>query len=89
MGLGNGGPDARSGLAVSLAEQPVRLSGKFPGAAVMLWSSHLGSTRLVVLALAVIPPRFPVTSPTAHAATATGPGTGAADRSASPMRALM
>ncbi len=24
MGLGDGGPDARSGLAVSLAEQPVR-----------------------------------------------------------------
>ena len=31
MGLGNGGPHARSGLAVSLAEQPVRLSGKFLG----------------------------------------------------------
>jgi hypothetical protein len=29
MGLGDGGPDIRSGLAVSLAEQPVRLSGKF------------------------------------------------------------
>jgi hypothetical protein len=40
MGLGNGGPDTRSGLAVSLAEQPVRLSGKFLGAAVMLWSGH-------------------------------------------------
>ena len=38
MGLGSGGPDARSGLAVFLAEQPVRLSGKFPGAAVMLCS---------------------------------------------------
>ena len=36
MGLGHGGPDARSGLAVSLAEQPVRLSGKFLGTAVML-----------------------------------------------------
>jgi hypothetical protein len=33
MGLGNGSPSARSGLAVSLAEQPVRLSGKFLGAA--------------------------------------------------------
>ncbi len=31
MGLGNGSPDTRSSLAVSLAEQPVRLSGKFPG----------------------------------------------------------
>jgi hypothetical protein len=40
MGLGDRGPDARSGLAVSLAEQPVRLSGKFLGAAVMLWSGH-------------------------------------------------
>ena len=40
MGLGNGGPDTRSGLAVSLAEQAVRLSGKFLGTAVMLWSSH-------------------------------------------------
>ena len=40
MGLGNGGPDARSGLAVSLAEQPVRLSGKFLSPAVMLWSGH-------------------------------------------------
>ncbi len=29
MGLGNGSPNTRSGLAVSLAEQPVRLSGKF------------------------------------------------------------
>jgi hypothetical protein len=39
MGLGdNGGPDARSGLAVCLAEQPVRLRSKFPGAAVILWS---------------------------------------------------
>lgn len=40
MGLGDGGPDARSGLAVSLAEQPVRLSGKFLRPAVMLWSVH-------------------------------------------------
>jgi hypothetical protein len=29
MGLGNSGPCARSGLAVCLAGQPVRLSGKF------------------------------------------------------------
>ena len=29
MGLSNGGPDTRSGLAVFLAERPVRLSGKF------------------------------------------------------------
>ena len=36
MGLGYGGPGARSGLAVSLAEQPVRLSGEFLGAAVIL-----------------------------------------------------
>jgi hypothetical protein len=36
MGLGHGGPHARRGLAVSLAEQPVRLSGKFFGTAVML-----------------------------------------------------
>ena len=40
IGLGNGGPDARSGLAVTLAEQPVRLSGKFLSAAVMLCSGH-------------------------------------------------
>ena len=40
MGLGDGGPDARSGLAVSLAGQPVRLRSKFLGAAVMPWSGH-------------------------------------------------
>ena len=40
MGLGDGGPDARSGLAVCLAGQPVRLRSKFPGAAVMPWSGH-------------------------------------------------
>jgi hypothetical protein len=40
MGLGNRSSDTRSGLAVSLAEQPVRLGGKFLGPAVMLWSSH-------------------------------------------------
>jgi hypothetical protein len=33
MGLGYGGPGTRCGLAVSLAEQPVRLSGEFLGAA--------------------------------------------------------
>jgi len=31
VGLGNCGPDGGGGLAVSLAEQFVRLSGKFPG----------------------------------------------------------
>jgi hypothetical protein len=40
MGLGHGGPDAGGGLAVSLAEQPVRLGGKFLSADVMLWSGH-------------------------------------------------
>ncbi len=40
MGLVHGGPDTRSGLAVTLAEQPVRLNGKFLSAAVMLWSGH-------------------------------------------------
>ena len=40
MGLGNGGPHAGSGLAVSLAEQLVRLRGKFLSAAEMLWSGH-------------------------------------------------
>ena len=38
--LGNCGPDGGSGLAVSLAEQSVRLTGKVLGAAVMLWSGH-------------------------------------------------
>ena len=33
MGLGHGGPGTRSGLAVALAEQSVRLSSKFLGAA--------------------------------------------------------
>ena len=46
---------ARGGLAVSLAEQPVRLGGQFPGAAVVLWSAHRCSTYLVVLALGLIP----------------------------------
>jgi hypothetical protein len=40
MGLGYGGPGTRSGLAISLAEQPVRLSGEFLGAAVVLRSGH-------------------------------------------------
>jgi hypothetical protein len=40
VGLGYGGPGIRGGLAVSLAEQPVRLSGEFLGAAVVLWSGH-------------------------------------------------
>jgi hypothetical protein len=40
MGLGDGSPNARSGLAVSLVEQSVRLSGKFLSTAVMLWSGH-------------------------------------------------
>ena len=40
MGLGYGGPGAPSGLAVSLAEQPLRLSGEFLGAAVVLRSGH-------------------------------------------------
>ena len=34
---GQGGPGTRGGLAVSLAEQPVRLRGKFLSPAVMLW----------------------------------------------------
>jgi hypothetical protein len=45
MGLGHGGPGTRSGLAVSLAEQPVRLSGEFPGrggsAQVRSWLLHV------------------------------------------------
>jgi len=40
MGLGDGGPYARTGLAVSLTEQPVRLSGKFLSPPVRLWSGH-------------------------------------------------
>jgi TIR domain len=64
MGLGHGGPDARRGLAVSLAGQPVRLSGKFLSPAVMLWSAHRCSRSLVVLTLGVIPRKLPATSPT-------------------------
>jgi hypothetical protein len=40
MGLGSGGPGTRSGLAVSLAKELMRLSGKFLGTAVVLRSSH-------------------------------------------------
>ena len=90
MGLGHGGPGTRSGLAVSLAEQPVRLSGKFLGTAVMLWSAHRCSTCLVVLTLGVIPRTPPGDLPYGGMpATATGPGTGPADGSVSPMRPLM
>ena len=64
MGLGHGGPGTRRGLAVSLAGQPVRLSGKFPGAAVMPWSAHRCPTCLVVLTLEVIPRKLLATSPT-------------------------
>jgi hypothetical protein len=86
MGLGNSGPCARCGLAVSLAEQPVRLSGKFLSPAVMLWSAHRCSTCLVVLTLGVIPRKPPAISPYGGMpAAATGPGTGAAEKSASPM----
>jgi hypothetical protein len=48
MGLGNGGPNASSGLAVSLAEQLVRLRGKLLSAAEMLWSGNWCSIRLAV-----------------------------------------
>ena len=57
MGLGYGGPDTGSGLAICLAEQPVRLSGEFLGAAVMPRSGHC-STYLVALAQRVIPHTF-------------------------------
>jgi hypothetical protein len=67
MGLGSGGPGTRRGLAVSLAEQPVCLGGKFFGTAVMLRSRHGCSTRLVVLALDVIPRPLPVNSLPRHA----------------------
>jgi hypothetical protein len=88
MGLGDGGPNARRGLAVCLAEEPVRLSGKFLSPAVMLWSAHRCSTCLVVLTLGVIPKQAPGDLPYGGMpAVATGPGTGSADKSASPMRA--
>ena len=48
MGLGNGGSDASSGLAVSAAEQLMRLRGKFLSAAEVLWSGHWCSIRLAV-----------------------------------------
>ena len=74
MGLGHGSPDARGGLAVSLAGQPVRFSGKFLSPAVMLWSAYRCSTCLVVLTLGVIPRKLPATSPcTGMPAAATGP----------------
>ena len=40
MGLGKSSPDAGSGLAVFLAEQFVRLRGKFFSAAEVLRSGH-------------------------------------------------
>jgi hypothetical protein len=48
MGLGNGGPHAGSGLAVSLAKKLVCLRGEFLSAAEMLWSGHGCSVRLAV-----------------------------------------
>jgi hypothetical protein len=57
MGLGYGGARIRGGLALSLAGQLVRLSGKFLSAAVMLRSSHCCSTYLAALAQTVIPTR--------------------------------
>jgi hypothetical protein len=62
-GLGHGGPGARGGLAVSLAEQPVRLSGKFLDAAVVLRSGYCCSTYCVALAQRVIPHTVLVTFP--------------------------
>lgn len=80
MGLGYGGPGTRSGLAISLAEQRVRLSGAFPGAAVMLRSGHCCSTYLVAPAQRVIPHTFLLTFPDGFMpTTATRPGTGPAD----------
>jgi hypothetical protein len=81
-GLSHGDPDARSGLAVSLAEHPVRLSGNFLGAAVMLGSGHCCFTYLAALAQRVIPHTLPGDLPDGSMpATATRPGTGPADRS--------
>jgi hypothetical protein len=77
MDLGCGGPGTPSGLAITLAGQPVRLSGEFPGAAAMLRSS----TYLVAQAQKVIPRTFPLTIPDGFMpVTATRPGTGPADR---------
>jgi hypothetical protein len=76
MGLGSGGLGTRGGLAVSVAEQPVRLGGKFLGTAVMLRSRHCCSTRLVVLALDVIPRMLPVRSLPWHARHGDGASTG-------------
>ena len=55
MGLGSGGPGTRGGLAVSLAEQFMRLSGEFLGTAVMLGSGHCCSMYPVAPAQRVIP----------------------------------
>ena len=57
---------ARGGLAVSLAEEPVRLSGEFPGAAVVLRSGC--SAYLVALAQSVIPHTVLLTLPAAERA---------------------
>ena len=81
MGLGYSGPGTRRGLAISLAEQPVRLSGQFLGAAVVLRSGHCYSTYLVALAQRVIPHTFLLTIPGGSMpATPTRSGTGLADR---------
>jgi hypothetical protein len=55
---------ARSGLAVSLAERPVRLSGEFLGAAVMPRSGHCCSMYLIALGSERDTTRSPVISPT-------------------------
>jgi hypothetical protein len=77
MGLGSGGPDARSCLAGSLTEQSVRLGGEFFSPTVMLRSGHCCSTCLVVLALRVMQRTLPVKlSYRGMPATAAEPGTG-------------
>ena len=48
MGLRTGGPNARSSLAVFLAEELVRLRGQFLSAAEMLRSGPWCSIRLAV-----------------------------------------
>jgi hypothetical protein len=63
-----------------LAEQPVRLSGEFLGAAVMLRSGHCCSTYLTALAQRVAPHTFLLTFPGGFIpATPTRPGTGPTD----------
>ena len=69
-----------------LAAQPVRLGGKFLGAAVMLWSGSRGSTCLVACALGVMPRTLSVTPPTTACPPGDGAGNRPADRSVSPMR---